>query len=107
MGKKMVLFLDPDERKWTMEDLGLSWETIEQLSEGRKEIEGTFLMSDGKIRKWSEVANHCKVCLDPLAYNDEHDSIYCPTCDEWREPSCADPYCEYCLARPKKPSQCN
>jgi uncharacterized Zn finger protein (UPF0148 family) len=107
VGKKKVFYLDPDERKWTMEDLGLTWAALEQTDSQTKHIEGTFLMHKGKIHKWSELASHCKVCMDPLAYNDEHDSVFCPTCDEWRESSCADPECEYCLARPKKPSQCN
>lgn len=106
LGKKKVFFLDPDERKWTMEDLGLSWETIGQ-SVHEKEIEGIFLAYQGRIHKGSELSNLCMVCLESLAYNDEHDSVFCPTCDEWREPSCADPDCEYCLARPNRPSQCN
>ncbi|MFS0574409.1 hypothetical protein AB1K83_02110 [Sporosarcina sp. 179-K 3D1 HS] len=106
MGKKRVFFLDPDERKWTMEDLGLSWDLIEQSVADKKEIEGIFLAYKGKIHKWSELPNLCMVCLETLDYNDEHDSVFCPTCDEWREPSCADPNCEYCLARPNKPSQC-
>ncbi|WP_342512750.1 hypothetical protein MKY34_19380 [Sporosarcina sp. FSL K6-1522] len=107
MGNKKVFFMDPDERKWTMEDLGLSWDMIDGLQTDRKAIEGTFLMNNGKIRKLHELANHCRVCLDPLDYNDEHDSVFCPTCDEWREPSCSDPNCEYCLARPAKPSNCD
>ena len=57
-------------------------------------------MNNGKIRNLLELPNHCKICLDPLDYNDEHDSIFCPSCDEWREGACSDPDCEYCLARP-------
>ena len=106
MGKKKVIYLDPDDRKWTMEDLGLSWKSIGNLWEDKKEIEGIFLMKNGKIRNLVELPNHCKICLDPLDYNDEHDSIFCPSCDEWRESSCSDPTCEYCLARPEKPSNC-
>ncbi|MBE1553619.1 hypothetical protein [Sporosarcina limicola] len=106
MGKKKVFYLDPDEREWTLKDLGLNWEAIERLGTERKGIEGTFLVDKGRIRRWSELTSNCKVCLGSLAYNDEHDSIYCPTCDEWRESSCNDPNCEYCLARPTKPSQC-
>lgn len=106
MGKKRVFYLDPDERQWTMEDLGFSWEDMEDPREDKKAIEGIFLMKNGKIRELFELPNHCRVCLDRLAYNDEHDSIYCEACDEWRETSCSDPYCEYCLARPVKPSHC-
>lgn len=106
MGKKKVFYLDPDERKWTMEALGLNWEVLDDSAADRKAIEGIFLMKNGKIRALSELPNHCKVCLDPLDYNDEHDSVFCPTCDEWREASCSDPACEYCLARPAKPSHC-
>jgi hypothetical protein len=107
LGKKKVLYLDPNDRKWTMEDLGFSWNSIVDPRVGRKKIEGVFLMKNGKIRELLELPNHCKVCLDPLDYNDEHDSIFCPTCDEWREGSCSDTSCEYCLARPAKPSNCN
>ena len=106
MGKKKVLYLDPNDRKWTMEDLGLSWNSISNLRAGKKEIEGVFLVKNGKICELHELPNHCKVCLDSLDYNDEHDSIFCPSCDEWREGSCGDPSCEYCLARPTKPSNC-
>ncbi|CAM3092393.1 hypothetical protein FITA111629_03065 [Filibacter tadaridae] len=98
--------MDPDDRKWTMEDLGLSWEAIENPRAGKKEIEGTFYVKNGKICEWSELPNHCKKCLDPLDYNDEFDSVFCPSCNEWREASCSDPTCEYCLARPAKPSDC-
>ncbi|WP_318615993.1 hypothetical protein [Sporosarcina sp. YIM B06819] len=107
MGKKKVFYLDPDERKWTMKDLGFNWGYMDDPRAGKKAIEGIFLMKNGKIRELFELPNHCKVCLDPLAYNDEHDSVYCPACDEWREISCSDPNCEYCLARPAKPSLCD
>ena len=106
MGKKKVFYLDPAQRNWTMNDLEFSLEAMAASRVGKKEIEGIFLMKNGKIRELFELPNHCKVCLDPLAYNDEHDSVYCPTCDEWRETSCDDPDCEYCLARPAKPSLC-
>lgn len=106
MGKKKIFYLDPDERQWTTEDLGLNWDPFADPRTEKKEIEGIFLMKNGKILELNELSNHCNVCLDPLAYNDEHDSIYCPTCDEWREASCSDPDCEYCLARPTKPSHC-
>ncbi|WP_186669436.1 hypothetical protein [Sporosarcina sp. BP05] len=107
MGKKKVFYMDPDNRKRTMEDLGLSWESIGSLMGDKKEVEGIFLMKDGKIRNLLELPNHCKICLDQLDYNDEHDSVFCQSCDEWREGSCGDPTCEYCLARPAKPSNCN
>ena len=106
MGKKKVIYLDPDDRKWTMEDLGLSWESIDSLMTDKKGIEGVFYMKNKKLLGIHELPNHCKVCLDALDYNDEHDSIFCPACDEWREDSCSDPGCEYCLARPPKPSHC-
>ncbi|AOV09244.1 hypothetical protein BI350_13235 [Sporosarcina ureilytica] len=69
-------------------------------------IEGTFLMKDGEVYDSHEVANCCIICLNPLAYNDEYDAHFCTTCDEWREETCIDPTCEYCLERPKKPSHC-
>lgn len=107
MGEKKVFYLDPDERKWTMDDLGLSWETIISTPMRKNALEGVFLMKNGKIFEWSELLSRCMVCLDSLAYNEEHDSEFCAACDEWREDSCADPSCEYCLARPAKPSYCD
>lgn len=102
----MILYLNPDDRKWTMEDLGLSWDSFDLSQEGNHEIEGTFLMTNGEIFNADEVACRCIVCLNPLAYNDEYDSQFCSACDEWREETCSDPSCEYCLERPKKPSHC-
>jgi hypothetical protein len=107
LGKKKVFYLDPDDRKWTMGGLGLSRGSIRNLRGDKKEIEGVFLMKNGKIRDELEMLKHCKICLDPLDYNDEHDSVFCPSCDEWREGACSDPDCDYCLARPAKPSNCN
>ncbi|KXH80092.1 hypothetical protein AU377_10175 [Sporosarcina sp. HYO08] len=71
-----------------------------------KTIEGTFLLKNGKMIERSELFNHCHVCLEKLHYHDEYDSLYCKVCDEWREESCSDPTCEYCLGRPEKPSKC-
>ncbi|MDS9470433.1 hypothetical protein [Sporosarcina pasteurii] len=106
MGKKMIFYLDPDDRKWTMEDLGLSWDTIHLSMTRNHTIEGTFLMKDGEVYDSHEVANRCAVCLNPLAYHDDYDSHFCPDCDEWREETCSDSSCEYCLERPEKPSHC-
>ncbi len=106
MGKKKIFYLDPNEREWTTLDLGLSRDTFTDLQAAGKKIEGTFYMKNGKILEIQDLNSHCKVCLDLLAYNDEHDSIYCQTCDEWREGACDDLDCEYCLARPIKPSHC-
>lgn len=33
-----------------------------------------------------------------------HDTMFCMTCDEWLEPECSDPACEFCKKRPEKPS---
>ena len=103
---KKVFYLDPDERKWTMEDLGLHWNDFEDLALMNKRIEGTFLARGGKIVEWTELSNHCPECLDPLKYNDEFDSTYCKSCNEWQELICADPHCEHCIQRPEKPSDC-
>jgi hypothetical protein len=107
MGKKKVFYLDPDDRKWTMEDLGLSWDDLELTDEKVESIEGVFFANNGKIISRMELPNHCPDCLDTLAYNDEFDSIYCEDCDEWRDSPCTDPSCEYCSIRPEKPSDCN
>lgn len=107
MGKKMVIYLDPDKRKWTMEDLGLSWDDVLQTAVEKEPFEGIFLAKNRKIIDWVELPNHCPDCLEILSYNDEFDSTYCSDCDEWRDVPCEDPNCEFCEARPEKPSSCN
>ena len=45
MGKKKIFYLDPDERKWTMEDLGLILNPLRAPSVEKKDIEGPCLMN--------------------------------------------------------------
>lgn len=104
MGKKKIFYLDPDERKWTMEDLGLSWDTLPSAQIESHTIDGVYLMKDGRIFNAREFEGRCHVCLTSLAYNDEYDAQFCSVCDEWREEICSDPTCDYCFTRPKKPS---
>lgn len=106
MGMKKVFYLDPNERKWTMEDLGLQWNDLEDLAMLNQKIEGTFYAKAGKIVKWTDIANCCPECLTSLEYNEEFDSTYCKSCNEWRDMICTDPYCEHCMERPEKPSDC-
>lgn len=105
MGEKKVFYLDPNDREWTINSFEESLDFIDDNDES-KTIEGIFLLKNRKMIERSELLNHCVVCLEKLHYQDEYDSVYCKTCDEWREESCADPTCEYCLARPEKPSNC-
>ena len=106
MGKKKIFYLDPDERKWTMEDLGLSSDGSIKENDEQEKIGGTYLATNGRVVSLSELPNHCNICLDLIAYNDEYDSIYCVTCNEWRDMACGDPTCDYCADRPEKPSDC-
>ena len=41
--------------------------------------------------------------VEEFAYNEQYDAYYNPKTDEWIEPRCDDPTCEYCSARPEKP----
>lgn len=104
MGKKKIFYLDPDERKWTMEDLGLSWDTYPSNEVNQESVDGLYLMKDGMFLKLNELDSRCHVCLEPLAYHDEFDAQFCAVCDEWREEACSDPTCNYCFTRPQKPS---
>lgn len=106
MEKKKVFYLDPDERKWTMEDLGLTWENIEYQTLKNNMLEGTFFLSKGKVLSEDELEESCLICLEPLDYNEDFDSEYCASCDEWRDDTCPDENCEYCRTRPEKPSKC-
>lgn len=87
-----------------MEDLGLSWDTMLSDQTESHTLDGIYLMKDGEIYNAQELAGRCHVCLNLLAYNEQYDSQFCATCDEWREAACSDPTCDYCLARPEKPS---
>jgi hypothetical protein len=48
----------------------------------------------------------CNVCGEELHYCSYHDSLYCAHCDEWKEPKCSDPDCEFCKDREAKLSMC-
>ena len=38
-----------------------------------------------------------------LAYSKEHDAYYNQATNEWTEPKCDDPNCEFCQRRPPHP----
>jgi len=46
----------------------------------------------------------CPKCGNIAYYSSQSDAWYCIKCDEWLEVKCDDPSCEYCPARPDKPS---
>jgi hypothetical protein len=46
----------------------------------------------------------CDVCKGPINYSAKWDAYYCSACDEWKEGTCTDEYCEFCN-RPSKPSE--
>jgi len=104
LGKKKVFYLDPEERKWTMEDLGLQLYDVQYLKLMNKKIEGTFFAKGRKVVAWTELSNHCPECSEQLKHNEEYDSKFCASCNEWQESSCDDPTCEHCTSRPNKPS---
>ncbi len=99
----MTLYLDPDERMWTMKDLGLHGDVL-FTAHSRHTIEGTYLLTDDQIVRLEVLQNHCVVCLSSLSYNKAYDAHYCKVCDEWREEACDDEACDYCSTRPDKPS---
>jgi len=54
----------------------------------------------------TSVAKVCDRCVGDLLYCMKHDAYLCPVCDRWTEAPCADPNCDYCPARPSRPSKC-
>jgi hypothetical protein len=42
---------------------------------------------------------------EPRAYKASYDAYYNPITDEWLESPCGDPTCDYCNARPERPSE--
>ena len=38
-----------------------------------------------------------------LKYSEEYDAYYDQETNEWTEPKCDDPACEYCAKRPERP----
>lgn len=103
----MTFYLDPDKRKFSMEDLGLSWDYLLNVTDEKSSIEGTFYAKNGRIVDWFELPDHCPDCLERLSYNEEFDSVFCAPCNEWRDIACNDPTCTYCKERPDKPSACD
>lgn len=87
-----------------MEDLGFRWSS--HSHEEQSTMNKVYLLHNRKMVEWSDLLNHCLLCLGDLAYNEEYDSLYCEECDAWREPACEDEECEYCQMRPEKPSDC-
>lgn len=45
----------------------------------------------------------CEMCRAPLQLSVGVDALYCPRCNEWREPKCGEPSCGFCASRPEKP----
>lgn len=52
----------------------------------------------GFCDKCDDMENPC------FEYCEKHDAYFCKECDIWIEPRCSDLTCEYCNARPPKPS---
>lgn len=103
MGEKMEFYFDPEDRHWNnLLKSALNGEDS-QVQDGDTRL---FLYHREAVIEWQEMANHCIGCMEQLVYNDEFDSVYCMSCDEWRETACEDPSCEYCGERPAKPSMC-
>ena len=48
----------------------------------------------------------CVKCVSEKKLNETYDTYFCSTCDVWLEDKCGDPECEFCTARPDKPSDC-
>jgi hypothetical protein len=65
----------------------------------------------GALGRGATVVQHgrvkvCEQCVSDLLYCDLRDAELCPACDRWIVRACADPTCDYCSARPERPSQC-
>lgn len=105
----MIIYLDPNKRKNVIDGSDITWDELLQvamdLKQEKSTFEGTYFAKDGKMIEWFDLPDHCPECLERLSYNEEFDSIYCESCDEWREVSCDDPTCEHCAERPEKPSE--
>lgn len=88
LGRSMMLFLDPEIRKYKNK---------------QKEVEGIFLLIHKRVIEWGELGDYCHDCFNPLSYDESFDACYCSSCNEWREEACEDPTCIYCDVRPKRP----
>lgn len=99
----MLFYFDPEDRQWNnFMKSAFSNENL-PVTDGSSRV---FLYHHKKMIEWEEMANHCIECMSSLVYNEEFDSVYCASCDGWREVSCEDPACDYCGDRPAKPSMC-
>lgn len=66
---------------------------------------GEFVIApDGsRIQGWLELSESCVGCGAPRVYAVAFDAYLCMRCNQWVEPACDDPDCEYCRHRPEKP----
>lgn len=103
MGEKMLFYFDPEDRHWNNLMKTALNSDMQAVPDGSSRV---FLYNKETMIEWSEMADHCVRCMHSLVYNEEFDSVYCASCDEWREASCEDPSCDFCGDRPAKPSMC-
>lgn len=47
----------------------------------------------------------CDKCGNKEKHIEKHDAYACLHCDEWTEKKCKYELCEFCAARPEKPSE--
>ncbi|WOV85138.1 hypothetical protein PGH26_04195 [Sporosarcina jeotgali] len=104
MGEKMLFYFDPEDRHWNNLMKSVLNDDKQTVTDGSSQV---FLYNNKKMIEWADMADHCVRCMASLVYNEEFDSVYCASCDEWREVSCEDPSCDYCGDRPAKPSMCH
>lgn len=45
----------------------------------------------------------CRGCHNPLVYVYVYDAYACIVCNEWKEGTCSDPRCDFCVGRPETP----
>lgn len=56
-----------------------------------------------RIQGWLELSESCAGCGAPRVYAVAFDAYLCMRCNQWVEPACDDPECEYCRHRPPTP----
>lgn len=84
-------------------------EDVLRVKDGDLEIIGyghSSVSVDGEVvQGWVADGSACPKCNATKIYHEGFDAHFCPECNEWQEPACSDPECDYCSQRPAHPLQ--
>jgi hypothetical protein len=66
-------------------------------------VDGDKVIVNGYVLYGMITNTQCKTCGSELILHLTWDAMFCPQCNEWKEPKCKDPKCSECANRPNQP----